>query len=260
MLTFLHPVVQMKLSIAQRRMDNLAPGDDNDNGMTVVELSHGMKYPTADKFIDKISHLFSSTKNTHFVMDCRFVTGFDFTGLQAWHMLIRLAYTKKKHLIFVNMSHHIRRQLTAIGLEEFHHAPDLESAIQEYSDQINKNDVLDNVRRLKQTISVISSGRGKTGLDFSRQHSRASEQSIQEKPVASKVMMLQVPDRQQSEDVIRVPLPTVKKSASFIFPTEINTDDPTAQEMRLLKLLEPDVMLHSFYRDDIPITGWRFSI
>lgn len=125
MVTFLRPVVRMSMAISQEEVAN-------GKFVKIVRLSHGMKYPSADKFIDRLARVLAEAEDASdvfIVLDCQFFTGIDYTGLQALRTFLLMAVRKKKRVVFTNLSKRLHTKLSRLGLEHFIHVDNAEEAI-----------------------------------------------------------------------------------------------------------------------------------
>ena len=97
----------------------------------VLRLSHGMRYPSVEKFLKKTEKVLRNEK--HVIVDCIFVHSVDYTGVQAFRSLLLMSVKKGFHIAFVNMNQKVREQLEKLGLEKSHLAGNIDEAIGEYN-------------------------------------------------------------------------------------------------------------------------------
>ena len=128
MLMFLRPVVRVQMDIAHESHEI----EDEDakfiNKMTVIKFSHGLMYPSADKFLDRLNRILQRG-DKHIVLDCQFFTGLDYTGLEAMKRILLIAYQQNKHIIFTNMSDHLLKEIQHIGIDNFNYFDNVDDAI-----------------------------------------------------------------------------------------------------------------------------------
>ena len=97
----------------------------------VLRLSHGMRYPSVEKFLKKTEKVLHNEKRV--IVDCIFVHSVDYTGVQAFRSLLLLSVKKGLHIVFVNMNKNVREQLEKLGLEKSYLAGNIDEAIGEYN-------------------------------------------------------------------------------------------------------------------------------
>ena len=124
---YLTPSIKMNVTISRIPLGN-------EDTALVITLPVSLHYPGTDKFCDRIESAIERNKDiTHIILDCKMVTGTDYTGIQGFRRVIVMAIRHQKNLVFSNLNHRMRRKLEAVGLENFRCAESVDEAIIEYN-------------------------------------------------------------------------------------------------------------------------------
>ena len=170
----LRGVVKTELHITRKHPNHKFSFGDHDHpkSLVIVKLSHGMKYPSADKFLDKVAALLE--KETHLIIDCTFVQSVDYTGVQAFRSLLLASVRKGLHIVFANLNDEVHREFEKLGLDHFHFVSSVDDAIGEYNKAIviseieEEESALDN-SKIKVVIENVD------GVNVSRQNTSTAE-------------------------------------------------------------------------------------